>query len=92
MAKDDQTPATKADLKAVRHELNTDIGALHHEIEALRREFKQDFHSFKDEIIRHFDVAVETIRHDLKGANRDEIETIKDRVTRLEHHTGLLPA
>ena len=29
------------------------------------------------------------IRYDLVGANRDEIEVIKDRVKRLEDHTGL---
>lgn len=42
------------------------------------------------EIKRHFDVTVETIRHDLLGANHDDIEVIKDRVARLEHHTGLV--
>ena len=41
---------------------------------------------------RHFDVVVEDIRHDLEGANKDEIEVTKDRVTRLEKHTGLMAA
>jgi hypothetical protein len=46
----------------------------------------------KDEILRHFDLVVETIRHDLLGANRDEIESVKDRVGRLKRHTGLIHA
>ena len=51
---------------------------------------KQDMHLLKQELKRHFDVTVETIRHDLLGANHDKIEVIKDRVTRLERHTGLV--
>lgn len=47
---------------------------------------------YKDEILRHFDLTAENIRHDLAGANRDEIEMVKDRVTRLERHTGLVAA
>ena len=39
---------------------------------------------WKDELKLHFDAAVEIIRHDLRSANREEIENIKDRVTRLE--------
>ena len=70
MVKDDQTSATKADIRAIRDDMNV----------------------FKEEILRHFDLTVEAIRHDLQGVNRDEIETIKDRVTHLERHTGLVPA
>jgi hypothetical protein len=46
----------------------------------------------KDEILRHFDVVVETIRHDLLGINADEIELLKDRVIRIETRVGLTPA
>ncbi len=46
----------------------------------------------KDEILRHFDVAVEAIREDLVGANADEIASLTDRVDRLERHIGLAPA
>ena len=46
----------------------------------------------KDEILRHFDVSVEAIHHDLVGARADELELLKDRIRRLEKHAGLIPA
>jgi len=79
---DHTTPVTKADINA----LMDSIGKLYDANEA-----------WKEEIIRHFDVVVENIRHDLEGANRDEIEVLKDskasheqRITRLESHVGLV--
>lgn len=51
--------------------------------------FEQRLAEHEDRIKRHFDLTVEAIRHDLLGANRDEIETLKDRIVRLERHTGL---
>jgi predicted metal-dependent hydrolase len=51
---------------------------------------------WKDEIIEHFDVAVETIRHEMKAAHHDSIEMLRDqsddhakRIERLERHAGL---
>lgn len=76
MSKDDTQPATKGDLKNL---------ATKDELHGLRGEMMQ----METRILRHFDMTVETIRHDLVGANRDEIEVIKDRVTKLEKHTGL---
>ncbi len=52
----------------------------------LLSEMKHHFLDIRD----HFDVTVETIPHDLLGANHDEIEVIKDRIVRLENHTGLV--
>lgn len=40
----------------------------------------------------HFDVIAENIHREVAGANKDEIEIIKDRVTKLEEHTGLVAA
>ncbi len=52
---------------------------------------------WKDELKKHFDLAIEIIRHDLKTAGRDEIEMLKDqlkedrrRIGRLEIQCGLL--
>lgn len=52
---------------------------------------------WKDELKKHFDLAVEIIRHDYKTAGRDEIEMLKDqlkddrrRIGRLEVQCGLL--
>lgn len=63
----------------------------------LRDELDRKIESFKDEILRHFDVAVENIRHDLTGALRDAIEIAKDlkdnherRIRRLERAAGLV--
>lgn len=58
---DDTAPATKADIRYLRTEVNA----------------KFEMHTA--EIKRYFDLAVETIRHDLLGANRDQIEVLKDR-------------
>ena len=95
MSDDTTTPATRQDLKDLEVRLTTD----------LTRFFKSDLHDLENRIdtkitasenrlisdlMRHFDLTVETIRHDVLGANRDEIEVIKDRVTRLEKHTGLV--
>ena len=76
MADDGSAPATNGDLRQLR----TDLGK---EMQKMKQEILR-------EIKLHFDVTVENIRHDLLGANRDEIEVIKDRVTRLEQHTGLV--
>ena len=46
----------------------------------------------EDRILRHFDLTVETIRHDLLGANADRIELLHDRITRVEQRVGLAPA
>ena len=49
-----------------------------------------------DEITRHFDVVVESIRHDLIGANRDEVISLtnakvdhEQRLLRLERTVGV---
>ncbi len=56
------------------------------QFEELKQEMKKD----KREILDYFQLAVETITTEIRGANRDEIEVVKDRVTRLERHTGLV--
>jgi hypothetical protein len=59
-------------------------------------ELRTEMTSMKDEIIRHFDVVAENIRHDLEGANKDEIEVLKDgktdheqRIVNLEQLAGM---
>ncbi len=79
---DDQTPATKADIKA----LMDSIGGLYDRSER-----------WKNEIMQHFDVVVENLRHDFIWANRDAIELLKDvridhedRIMRLERHADIV--
>lgn len=67
-------PATKDDIK----QLMESIGRVY---DANQR--------WANEIVRHFDVTVETIRHDLLGANKDRIEDHEDRITRLERRAGV---
>ncbi|MDD5041932.1 MAG: hypothetical protein PHX87_06160 [Candidatus Peribacteraceae bacterium] len=103
MSQSDDAPATKRDLKALATKRELKALATKRDLKALaskrelkdlvtRREMQKEMQHMRDEILRHFDLTVETIRHDLTGANRDEMETIKDRVTRLERHTGLVAA
>jgi hypothetical protein len=75
------TPATKDDIQAMMAQ----IAKLY---DANRR--------WTDDLKSHFDVAVENIRHDLLGVNREEIESLKDRsgqqerrIERLEMQAGL---
>jgi hypothetical protein len=49
---------------------------------------KGDLNELKEEIFHYFDLTVETIRHDLEGANHDQIELLKD--ARLDHERRLL--
>jgi len=82
MNDDNQTPATKGDIKRLDGNFK-------------RLETKMD--QWKEEIIRHFDVVAEQLRHEVLGANRDEVGVIKDkqtnheeRIERLEQHTGVV--
>lgn len=90
MAKrDDDTPATKRDLKLLA--TKEDLLGVKKDLLTTKEDLQHEMQEMREEILRHFDMTVETIRHDLAGANRDEIETIKDRVTKVERHTGLIP-
>src|SRR5690606_878420 len=61
--KDNTAPATKADIAM----LKTDVKQL---LDAVRNLYDAN-ERWKDEIVQHFNVVVEDIRHDLAGANRD---------------------
>ena len=43
-----------------------------------------DMKQWKDDVMGHLDVVAENIRHDLKGASRDELESLKDTTTKHE--------
>ncbi|MBC7815809.1 MAG: hypothetical protein IAG10_02795 [Planctomycetaceae bacterium] len=86
--KHDAELATKADLNLLKTEIAQEFAELRKELTGM-----------KDEILRHFDVMVETNRHDLLGAKHDEIEVLKDRsksherrIVRLEGFTGVTAA
>ncbi len=87
---DDNEPATKGYVRSVENRLLKVIKA-----EAKANRLHMDEQA--EETRRHFDVAVEKIEDDLKGANKDEISLIKDqllpdqddRVQVLEKQTGV---
>ena len=85
---DDQAPASKTDIRMLMEQM----GAYYDKTEDRIATLEENLKEWKEEIKRHFDVVVEDIRHDLQGANRDEIESTKDRVTRLEQRAGIAPA
>jgi hypothetical protein len=69
-----QSPATKADIGALMDQ----IGKLYDANEG-----------WKEEVMRHFDVVAEQIKHDFNGAFSDKVEQHEERLLRLEEHVGL---
>lgn len=108
MSKDTNPPATKADVDAMMdsieklydsnerwmNQLLTANERFRDEIlESVRRSKKEAVEEMK----RHFDVVVEDIRHDLLGANRDEVIGLRNstvdheqRLLRLERSVGFV--
>jgi hypothetical protein len=75
-----------------RDELSADHKRLGTEMHKSMERFRKEA---VDEITRHFDVVVENIRHDLVGANHDEVISLKNqkvnheqRLLRLERTVG----
>jgi hypothetical protein len=85
MADDKSAPATKEDIRLLM-EL---VGSYYSQTEERIAESEE-------RLRRHFDLAVETIRHELTGANKDKLAVHDDqlndhakRLRRLERHAGL---
>lgn len=85
---DNSTPATKEDIRMLMEQ----IGSYFDRTESRLGDLRDEMEGSKEEIIRHFDVRVEDIRHDLLGANKDKLENHEDRLVRLERHAGLRAA
>ncbi len=94
-------PATKHDLKLLGDQLTKRLDSRIDQrvaasesrlIEHFDRKLAETIAESESRILRHFDLTIETIRHDLLGANADQIATLEDRVTRIETHVGLTPA
>lgn len=61
----------------------------------MQRQLANAKQEFVAEVKQHFDVVVENIRHDLEGANRDELSLVRNtlgnhekRLQHLEHFVG----
>lgn len=89
MAKREQAPATKADIKIIMDE----IGRLYDANERWKNELKVEMDrrasDSEKRMKNHFDLAVENIRADLTGANKDRIEGHEHRIVQLEKHIGI---
>ncbi len=94
--KADQAPATKRDIKLLMDQIGTYYQRTERGLDemATRTDHRLDemeakMERWKAEIVEHFDLVVENIRHDLAGAHLDRFAAFDDRLTRLERHTGL---
>ena len=96
MVTDDTAPATKLDIRLLMEE----IAKLYVANERWKEELKESVAASEPRMALHFAeteqnmklyfyFSVETIRHDLIGANRDEISGIKGRLTRVEQKVGI---
>lgn len=90
MTNDPTAQATKDDLDALEKKLTSSL------TESITASLIQIIKKEGEETRRHFDVVAEDIRHDLAGANRDEISVLRDakvdyssRITKIETVVGL---
>jgi hypothetical protein len=86
--KDASVPATKRDL-------SQGMAVLRGDMVCWKSELRGDMDGWKNEIVRHFDVVVEDLRHDMIGMHHDQVEVLKDksndhehRIKRLESRAG----
>ncbi len=86
MADDPQAPATQENLQQVRAETRERFTTMDEQFQRVFEHIDRK----ANEIMHYFDVIAEQLRHDAMGANRDDIEGVKDRVTQLERHCGLV--
>ena len=71
-------PATKGDL--------VDMGAI------LRREVKEDMSAMEYRTLEQMSLLLEQHRADIIGATKDDVTSLKTRVTRLERQAGFAAA
>jgi len=71
----------RGEMKAMKKEILTDLRG---EMKAIKKEILTDLRgemkAMKGEILYYFDAVVEHIHDEMKGANRDEISLLQDKV------------
>lgn len=77
-------------------QLDTRVDQLERRLTEVASSFDSKLMNFAEEIKRHFDVIAEDLRHDVIGANRDEVLSIvdkqqqnSDRIRHLEQLAGM---
>jgi hypothetical protein len=88
MSNDDQAPASKQDIRLLMQAIGTFYDQTNRRLVSLEEMILASEERMKE----HVDLAVETIRHDLLGANRDRVEDHEHRIVRLEQHAKLKAA
>jgi hypothetical protein len=66
-----------------------DVASILERVGSLGVSVTDQMQSFKADLSRSFDLAIEIIRHDLVGANSDRIAGLENRVGAIERHVGL---
>lgn len=85
MAHPSPAPATKEDIQLLMQE----IGKLYDANARWKGEIEDRIDASEERMKRHFDMVVETIRHDLLGAHKDRIENHENRLTHVERRLGI---
>lgn len=92
MANNDDTPATKVDIKLMMEQIGTFIDRTEKAMANLEDRIGVRMVEQEDRLTRHFSVVAEDLVHDFKGAFHDKLEQHEDRILRLEHLAGLTTA
>lgn len=100
---DDERPLTRRDLSVLEQQLKGRLGSMatREDLSALRSDLAAQIQQMRTQLIaeiervgketrNHFDVVVEKIEDDLKGANTDEISLLKDHQSAHEQRIAVL--
>jgi len=75
--------------KAAKKSSRKSDPATKQDLDDLRKDFRSEMSATEYRILEQMTLLLEHHRHDIIGATKDDIVSLKTRVTRLEHHAGL---
>lgn len=93
---DSQFNSLRSEMQTMKSETQTmksEVQTIKSEVQTIKSDIqtvKSDMQTMKQEILDHFDAVIENVEDELKGANRDEIELIKDVQQRHEQRIAQL--
>lgn len=80
MAKPPSPPATREDIEQLAGMIGSHYDRTAQQIADLEEHMEQ----WKEDLIEQFRLTVDEIRREMRGANRDEIQTLRDRLRNVE--------
>lgn len=80
MGKKPSAPATVKDIE----QLAELIGSRYDQVESRIADLEEHMRQWKADILEQFQFTVDEIRREMRGANRDEIQSLKDRLCNVE--------